>query len=41
MREKYMPLVREMNKLSVFLDKGQERITAEKENRKQEAKRIQ
>ena len=37
-REKYMPWVREMNKLSDFLDKGQERITAEEEDRKQEAK---
>ena len=35
-----MPWIREMNKLSDFLDKGQERITAEEENRKQEAKRI-
>ena len=37
-REKYMPWVKEMNKLSDFLDKGQERITAEEEDRKQEAK---
>ena len=36
-----MPWIREMNKLSDFLDKRQKRITAKEENRKQEAKRIE
>ena len=39
-REKQMPWVKEMNKLSDFLVKRQERITAEEEDRKREAKRI-
>ena len=40
-REKYMPWVSEMNKLSDFLVKRQERISTEEENRKREAKRIE
>ena len=36
-----MPWVKEMNKLSDFLVKRQERITAEEESREREAKRIE
>ena len=40
-REKYMPWVSEMNKLSDFLARRQEQITADENDRKREAKRIE
>ena len=40
-REKYMPWVSEMNKLFDFLARRQEQITADENDRKREAKRIE
>ena len=39
-RDRYMPWVNEMNKLSDFLAKTQADIAAEKENKRRDAKRI-